>query len=131
METVNLETVKTENRKNLKAEKTNKKDKASMIVTLNFKDEEEVYAKFNTLLDKCNEKDIGKKIMPINLIVYAINLLKDSDVTEVQNLNLTGKDKFQKLLLEAKNLSTINSEDEFYEIAFKTLKSKMLNKSNH
>lgn len=117
------EATKVENR----GQKT--KERSGTIISLNFKDETETFNKLEEFLERCNDKEFGKRIIPLNIIVYAINLLKDSDISEIQSMALTSKDRFMKLLSDAKKTNTITNDDEFYELAMKTIKSKLPTKS--
>ena len=52
------------------------------------------------LLIKCNEKSVGATIDFSRLLSYAIKLIKDSDIVEIQNSSLSDEDRARAEVLK-------------------------------
>ena len=97
-----IESTKTLTRK-IKANEISSRENEQQEVKLRY-----IYGRKNTedptanlideLLIKCNQKDYGATIDFGMLISYAINLIKDSDIQEIQNNSLSDEDRVNDLV---------------------------------
>ena len=84
------------------------------------KDDHESIELINSILDRCNSSDIGRKVTVSDIALYAIRKLKDSDLDQIRESTLTMEEKAMKSLAEYNQKHGTNLT--LIELAIKQLK---------
>jgi hypothetical protein len=74
----------------------------------------------SSILEKCNEYELGRKVTVTDILLFAIRKLKDADFEMIKESTLTSEEKTQKFLLEYNNKNGTNLT--IFELAMKQLK---------
>ena len=84
-------------------------------IILNFKDHPNFdIESTEKILEKCNNKDVGRHLTKEDLYIYFINSINDKVISKIQESTLTDWDRLkQKYLLAANDGSFSGSFDDF------------------
>lgn len=84
------------------------------------KNDQESIELINSILDKCNNSDFGRKVTISDIALYAIRKLRDSDLDQIRESTLTMEEKALKSLAEHNQKHGTNLT--LIELAIKQLK---------
>lgn len=115
----------TENTKKTKKGKKDSEGEEKLLVTLDFKNDRSSYDLLRDYFEKCNDREVGKKISRVDIVSYALKLLTEVDVKKMQDETLSKKERFQLMFLDFKEKGNGIEEDEFYDMAIKAMEKKI------